>query len=94
MASIRLSGVERPRLHLAGEPAVERGHRYRHLNEPPACKPRQNIEIAHHQRRFGHDRGRVAEAIQHLQHAARDLPLALDRLIGIGVRAEHDRCCE
>ena len=91
-----LDGLQAPRrgcgpgLHLARDCAVERGHRDGHLGEPAARHPRQDIDVAHDQRRLGDDADRVARPLQHLQHRARDAVLALDRLVGVGDGAERD----
>ncbi len=45
--------------------------------------------VAQHAGRFRHDRNRVVESLQHLQHRARQLQRALHRLIRVGVRAER-----
>ena len=78
------------RLHGAREFGVERGHRQRDLGQIALGHPRQNIDVARHQRRLGDDADRMAGALQHFEDAAHDLPLALDRLIGIGVGADRD----
>ena len=50
-----------------------------------------NVDISRNQHTFGHDRHRVAALGQHLEDVARHPQPSLDRLIRIGVRAEHDR---
>ncbi len=50
----------------------------------------EDIEIAQHQRRFGHDADRMAGALQHFEDAPHDLIAPLDRLIGIGIGADGD----
>ena len=52
--------------------------------------PLENVDVAGHQRRFGDDADRVACTLQHFENAAHDLPLALDRLVGIGIGADRD----
>ncbi len=60
------------------------------LARPRSAMRCEDVDVAHDQRRLGHDADGMAGALQHLQDRARDLPLALDRLIGIGVGAERD----
>ena len=55
IASNRLAGVDGARLHGAGEVAVERRDRERDCGEPAPCHAGQNVRIARHQRRLGHD---------------------------------------
>ena len=78
------------RLHGARELRIERRHRQRDLDQIALRHPRQNVDVARHQRRFGDDADRMAGALQHFENAAHDLVLALDRLIGIGVGADRD----
>ena len=79
-----------PRLHGPRQFRIERRDRKRHLGEIAFRHPRQNIDVAGHQRRLGDDADRMAGAFQHFENAAHDLPLALDRLIGIGIGADRD----
>ena len=78
------------RLHGARQLRIQRRHRNRHLGEIALGHPRQNVDVAHHQRRLRDDADRMAGAIQHFENAAHDLVLALDRLIGIGIGADRD----
>ena len=80
------------RLHGAGELAVERRHRQRHLGEPACSAMRDRMSMS-----------RITSAdlvtmptgwlarVQHLQHLAHDAVLLLDRLVGVGVGADGDR---
>ena len=52
----------------------------------------EEVDVARDERGLGHDADRMLETGQHLQHGARDLPLPLDRLIGIGIGPQRDRC--
>ncbi len=69
---------------------VQRGHGNRDLGEIALGHPCKNVGIARDQRRFRDDANRVAGALHHFENAAHDLPVALDRLIGIGVGADRD----
>ncbi|MHC2633141.1 hypothetical protein ACVME5_005795 [Bradyrhizobium liaoningense] len=89
-ASSRFGGVEAPRLHGARQFRIERGDRNRDLGEVALGHPGQNVDVAHHQRRFGDDADGMAGAFQHLEDSAHDLSLALDRLVGVGVGADRD----
>ena len=51
----------------------------------------QQVEVAFDQRGFGDDGQRVFALGQHLEDLPRDLPIALDWLVRIGVGAERDR---
>ena len=89
MASSRLGGVERARLHLAGDAAVERGDGDGDLGEAARGHAGQDIDVAHHQGRLGDDADRMAGAVQHLEDGAGYAALPLDRLIGVGDGAER-----
>ena len=80
----------RPRLHFARDPAVQRRHRDCDLDDPPLRHPRQDVHVAHHQRRLRDDADGMRGSLQHLEQAARDAMLALDRLVGVGDGAERD----
>ena len=75
------------RLHVARQLLVERGHRQEHLGEVALGHVGQDVDVARHQMVLGDDAHRIVEVAQHAQDLARDLELALDRLIGIGVGA-------
>ena len=85
-----LVGRARARLHGAGELAVERGDRERHLDQAALGHRLENVEIAQHQRRLGDDADRMVRRAQHFEDAAHDAVAPLDRLIGIGVGADGD----
>ena len=51
----------------------------------------QQVQVAQDAARLGHDRQRLPRLVQHLQHATGEAQLALDRLVGVGGRAEVDR---
>ena len=78
------------RLHGAGQLRIQRRYRNRHLGEIALGHPRQNVDVAHNQRRLRHDADRVGGAIQHFENTAHDLVVALDRLIRIGIGADRD----
>ncbi len=84
-------GVRRARLDGHRDPAVERGHRHRHRRQPLRRHRREQVDVAHHAVGLGGDGQRMVGLGQHLDAAARDPPIALDRLIGIGVGPERDR---
>jgi hypothetical protein len=46
--------------------------------------------VAHDQRRLGHDADGMTTALEHFEDAAHHLVLALDRLIGVGIGADGD----
>ncbi len=79
------------RLEGAGERGLERGHRDRDPRETIGRHGGQEVEVAHDGCRLGDDRHRMAALRQHLEDAAGDLELALERLVGVGVGAERDR---
>ena len=78
------------RLHLAGDPAIERRHGDRHLDEAAACHAGEDVKIARDERGLGDDADGMVGAVQNLQHRAGYSVLALDRLIGIGDGAQGD----
>ena len=78
------------RLHHARELGIEARHRERDLHQIAPRHARQNVDVAQHQRRLGHDADRMAGALEHFEDAAHHLVFALDRLIGIGVGADRD----
>ena len=53
----------RARLHLARQFGIERRHRKRDLDQFALGHPRENVEVAQHQRRLGDDADRVAGAV-------------------------------
>ena len=81
----------RARLERARELVVERGDRDVDARHVLRRHRRDQVEVALDQRRLGHDRERVLVLGQHLDDLPRDLPLALDRLVRVGVGAERDR---
>ncbi len=78
------------RFELAGQRAVQRGQRNRHLGEVQAGQFRPQVDVADDQRRLGDDADRVARFEQHLEHRAGQLGLTLEGLVGIGRGAERD----
>src|SRR5262245_3508330 len=80
----------RSRLHLAGNRAVEGGDRHGHLDEIAPRHPRENIDVARHQRRFRDDTDRMIGAVEDLEHRACDAVLTLDRLVWVRDGAERD----
>ncbi len=78
------------RLHGPRELRIHRRHRDADLHQVALRHPRQDVEVAHDQRRLGDDADRMRHPIEHLENAAHDLQIALDRLIGIGVGADRD----
>ncbi len=81
----------RARIELARELAVEHRDRDEHAHETLRRHRGEEVEVALDQHALGGDRQRMVAGGQHLDDAARDLPLALDRLVRIRVRAERDR---
>ena len=75
----------RARVELARELAVEHRDRDEHAHEVLRRHRREQVEVALDQRALGRDRQRMVALGEHLDHRARDLPLALDRLV-------RDRC--
>jgi len=88
MASSRRGGATR--LEAARELVVEVVDRQEHVDEILPCHRHEEIEVALDHRVLGDDADRVVVLRQHLQDAACHLPLALDRLVRIGVRAERN----
>ena len=87
-AAIRRGGT---RLQLACEIGVERGARHEHLDQPARGHRPEDVDVALDQRRLGDQPHRLAELGTHLQHRAGDLPVALHRLVGVGVGAYRNR---
>ena len=56
-----------------------------------ARHPREDVDVADDERRLGDDADRMPRPLQHLEDRPRDPPLALDRLVGIGIGAERDQ---
>ena len=90
-ASSRFAGVVARGSMLRASLAVERRDRQRDLDQVVPRHAREDVDVAHHQRRLRDDADGMSRRLQHLEHTARDAVLALDRLIGIGDRAERDR---
>ena len=87
------SGCCGARFHPAGQRAVEGGQRDADMRKALAPHCAQDVRVAVDKRPpLGHHRHRVLERLQCLQHAAHDLQLLLDRLVGIGVGADGKRC--
>ena len=83
-------GRRRAGLHGAGEVAVQRRDRDEGAGQTVAAHRAQDIHIAGDQIRLGDDGEGLAESLQDLEQAARDLLRALDRLIGVGIAAYVD----
>ena len=83
--------LRRPRLQPARQLGVERGDGAVHVRRPVARQLAQEVRVARHQRRLGDDADGVAELGEHLEAAARDLELALDRLVAVGDAGERDQ---
>ncbi len=79
------------RFQLAREFGIERGYAEVDRNQLLRRHLAQDVDIALDQRRLGDDRHRVAKPLQHLEQRARDLQLALDRLVGVGIDADCNR---
>ena len=78
------------RLHRALEGAIERGDRDADGRCLVARELGEQIDIARHQCVLGDDPDRVAALCQHGEATARDLEVALDRLIRIGHAGEGE----
>ena len=83
-------GRRRARFHAPRQRRIEGGHGNTHAGEPLGREGREDVDIAHHQGRFGHHRHRMVEFGQHLEDAPGDLEVAFDRLVGIGVGSKGD----
>ena len=90
IASSRLRRRRGARLHHARELRIEARHRERDLDQVAPRHAREDVDVARHQRRLGHDADRMAGAVEHFEDAAHHLVFALDRLIRIGVGADRD----
>ena len=69
---------------------VEVVERDRDRREPLRRHRRQEIDVALDRRVLGDETDRLIELAADFDDRARDFPLALDRLIGVGVDADHD----
>ena len=79
------------RLHPPGKDRIEPRHGDRDLDEALPRHRLEKINVAQHQRGFGHDADRMIGARQHFEHLRASPDFALDRLIGIGIGADGDR---
>jgi hypothetical protein len=70
---------------------VERRHRHEDLHQIEACQRLQQIDVALDEGGLGHDAHRMPGLGEHFEDTAGEAEFALDRLIGVGVGAEHDR---
>ena len=61
------------------------------LTRPFSRHRREEIDVAHDERRFRHDADGMIGARQHLEQRAHDPVLAFDRLVGVGIGADRDR---
>ena len=84
-------GSRRAGFHGPREVAPESGHRDHHPREPVAGHLGDDVEVPQDQRRLRDDAGGVARLAEHLEDLPGDAEVTLDRLIGIGVRAERQR---
>ena len=75
----------RARIELARQLAVEHRDRDEHADETLRRHRGQQVEVALDQHALGRDRQRMVAFGEHFDDGARDLPLALDRLV-------RDRC--
>ena len=87
-AAIRRGGT---RFQLARQVGVQRGARHEHLDQPARRHRPEDVDVALDQRRLGDQPDRLAELGTHLKHRARDLPVTLHRLVGVGVGADRNR---
>src|SRR6266513_2510424 len=66
-----------------------------HLELVALLQPDQEVAVARDQRTLGDDaEGQAFTTGQPLQHRPRDTKPALGRLVGVGLRADHDRLAE
>ena len=84
-------GMGHARFQRARGAGIERGDRDHDRGEPVRRHRREQIDIANDPIRLGGDRQRMPGFGKHRDAGARDPPVALDRLIGIGIRPERDR---
>jgi hypothetical protein len=84
-------GCRCPRLHAAGQGAVERRNRNRRARQSILRHLAKDVEVALDQRRFADDGNRMPEITKHLQYRTGNAEAAFGRLIGVGVAAERDR---
>ena len=80
----------RPRLQDAREFAVQRGDGHVNGGKAFLRHGHEQIDIALDTAALGNYRQRVVAAVQQFDDAARDPPLALGRLVGVGHRAQDD----
>ena len=90
IASRRFAGVAARGSITRADLPVERRDRQRHACKPALRHSREDIDIAHDERRLRHDADGMRGLLQHLEDRAHDETLALDRLIGVGVRPDRD----
>ncbi len=79
------------RLEDPGELRVERGDRDVDRHQAARRHRRHQVEVALDARRLGDQRERMRALGHHLDHRAGDAEPALDRLVGVGGRADVDR---
>ena len=60
------------------------------LARPRSAIGAEDVDVARDQMRLGDDADRMVRPAQHLEDAAGDAELALDRLVGVGVGAHGD----
>ena len=87
-AAVRRGGA---RLEDPGELRVERGDRDVDRHQAARRHRRHQVEVALDAGRLGDQREGMRAFGHHLEHRAGDAELALDRLVGVGGRADVDR---
>lgn len=84
VASSRLTGTE-ARLHCSRQRPVQSRYRDEGLGQLLSPRRPQDVQIAGDQIGLGDDAVGLVDPLDHLQHATRDLQIALLRLIRVGV---------
>lgn len=74
-------------LQRAGQVGIQRGDGQEHGRQLLPCQLGKQVDVPAHARRLGDDRHRMPAVEQQFQHAAGDAPVALGRLVGVGVGA-------
>ena len=84
-------GCRRARLEVAREAGIERGQGDHRVRQAVACHRGEQVDVALDQAALRDQRQRMAAAREDLDAAAREPQPPLDRLPGIGDRADRDR---
>ncbi len=84
----------RPRLHAPRQAGVQSGDGKPNPDQPTCRHALQDVEIAQYAGGFRDDAYRMAEAVQHLQHRARQPQRAVDGLVWVGVGPQRHRPCD